>query len=219
MPRPGSAAPASSSLPGGSPGKPAGATADPPAQAASPKAVVTAVRPATTCEVCKKESANSGYRTIKMRPPGATGRVGISRWCTRCRPPGTENLNTPTSRANKCEDCTVKRAAFGMPGEVAGWGTKRARWCGSCAKKHPGAQDYFHSMCKVCAQKRATFGTGSGKFSWCGDCKPKDAAACALCRDCTTVVASYGAPNRRRHRHPAGTPPPVPSGPSLSTPK
>ena len=53
-------------------------------------------------------------------------------------------------RRNRCEDCAVTRASFGMKEEG------KSRWCMTCAKKnHLGATGVLVPKCEDCVEVRA----------------------------------------------------------------
>jgi hypothetical protein len=92
-----------------------------------------------------------------------------------------------------CEDCGLKRASFGVPGD-----TKRKRWCGPCSRQHEGAQG-MQNLCEDCGLKRASCGVpGDTKRNrWCGPCSRQHEGAQSMhdpCEDCGLKRASCGVP-------------------------
>ena len=67
------------------------------------------------------------------------------------------SVELPNNLRKNCEDCQVKPASYGPPGEG------KVRWCASCAESHPGAR-CLSNPCEDCQRKTADYvSQGEGK--------------------------------------------------------
>jgi hypothetical protein len=106
------------------------------------------------CEDCNKGTPSYGL-------PGAGEKA---RWCKLCADKSHPKAANIVSK--RCEDCGVKSAGFSLQGE------RKRRWCGACAKSHPGTVPHG-KLCDDCNQKVPVWGLRTEqKKRWCGDCAP-----------------------------------------------
>ena len=67
------------------------------------------------------------------------------------------SVELPNNLRKNCEDCQVKPASYGPPGEG------KVRWCASCAESHPGTR-CLSNPCEDCQRKTADYvSQGEGK--------------------------------------------------------
>ena len=132
--------------------------------------------PALMCEICGAVGATFGM-----------AHDGKRRWCTSCKPSGAGSL----MNSKMCEDCSGKRANYGIPTEDGGAAVKR--WCAKCSRAHAGSKCLIRRrMCEDCVTKRAVVGVAGSHKRWCARCSkmhsesdpPPPTPPCKLCEDC-----------------------------------
>jgi hypothetical protein len=99
-----------------------------------------------------------------------------------------------------CEDCGLKRASCGVPGD-----TKKTRWCVPCSRQHDGAQSVKQNTCEDCGLKQASCGVpgDTKKMRWCVPCSRQHEGAQStqsMCEDCGLKQASCGVPGDTRRK-------------------
>eukprot|EP01051_Picozoa_sp_SAG22_P010355 SAG22_NODE_928_length_6464_cov_2.852789_1_plen_230_part_00 len=170
------------------------------------------------CEECGLKTKNYGTAEEKKR-----------RWCLECSKVHngvlisslTANAN-PNKKAGAkkvdrmvgkdgakksgssptCEDCGLKHSSFGLPEE------KKRRWCGACAKNHPGTKCLAgkSKSCEDCGLKLPSYGMESDrKMKWCGACSKKyEGSVCLrkqkMCEGCGLKHTSFGLPAEKKIR-------------------
>ena len=118
----------------------------------------------TMCETCKVKSASFALPSEPKK----------RRWC---RPCSDSHKGAFDISNQKCEDCikgigegdptNPKAATHGMPSTDRN--QKKKRWCGICARAHPGAVDIHSKKCEDCKQKGATQVLFTGLGNWPGN--------------------------------------------------
>jgi hypothetical protein len=91
----------------------------------------------------------------------------------------------------RCDDCQIKRASFGVPGDRV-----KVRWCAMCARGHEGAK-LVYNVCEDCNLKQASYGVlGAAKRRrCCQSCARAHEGARpvqGMCEDCATKKATCG---------------------------